>query len=179
MTDEFILDLARLLRKHGPGPWRDLLNTIESSDSRKKLVRQLREVERIATTRSSAGVNNSEPTASGRRSTKKRTPLEVQNEILHQVLEEDQERGAILNAFIESLRKREMFSSKRELRELCGNLNVTVSDKADRSAMITPLLKHLEQIPTESLRTLLQEIRERGADDDFMRMARSIMRKDR
>jgi len=166
---EFLLDLAVLLRRHGPEPFLSLVATITNSEKRDELVRGLTELAEVA--------KKTQATKRLRKS-RKISDSERAHSLIEQVRQSDSQRAQILSELYEALWARELLPSKGEVLDLCFDLHIEVPSSAPRSRLLLTIIRHLTKLPDEEAQAAIQQALKSSGEParKYERLANVIMK---
>lgn len=152
-------DLARLLRKHGPGAFSDLAALLRDPA-------KVDEITTILEASSLAGKRVGLHKADSARSRKKPAPATLL-QMLSELKRTDPEKAALLMSFNDDLLSKRVLPSLRDLRYFASDNQLKRVSADSRDKAIGPLIRELSKRTIEELRAIIGRLRtfESAGDD--------------
>lgn len=151
---DLLLDLAKLLRKHGPETFESLAESISSPETSRQLARLLRHGAKIA---------GSIPTTKRRHAEFKPEPGIPK--ALITLRNTDPERYQTLMNFHNDLIAKAVLPSLRDVKEFAKDSGLPEVRAKSREKAIAPLIGALVKLPSEQLTAKMRSLKQYGAGD--------------
>ncbi len=137
---DLLVDLARLMKKHGPEPFEILANSIRSSDFARELADLLS---------TSASIANA--TTKKRGKPTKREPMTSIGNTLAVLQRTEPQKYELISDFYDALQTKAILPTMRDIKAFALDCGLPEIRGNSRQKSIAPLIKHLILLPTESL----------------------------
>lgn len=141
---DLLVDLAKLLKKHGPERFASLASLVGTPDFNLHLVEALNTIASVGRT-------------SGSAKHARKATVDLRSEFL-ELCTTDPKRGEVLLALYDGLKGKTFLSSLRDLRSFAGDRELLEIKATSRDKAVAPLVRKLAQLPTPVLESYLDEL---------------------
>jgi len=147
LSKEFLVDLSRILRRHGSEPWHQLADALADPKARKKILHLLNELGTVAG-------RKHEP-AIPREPREHRSNSNLATELIEQVRDQDPSKADRLRKFLEDYNARRILSNRRDVTAFLEKLGVTPPQSYTRDKLVRLVIGALADMPIDQLEDIL------------------------
>lgn len=143
-SDEFLADLSRILRRHGPEPWLHLADAVADPRAREKLLHLLNELVTIAGRRKESAIRR-----------ERRSPSGLATELIERLRHQDPPKADRLRKFLEDYNSRRILTNRRDVTAFLETLGITPPQSHTRDRLVQVVITALAGLPMDQLGDLL------------------------
>jgi hypothetical protein len=147
LSNEFLADLSRILRRYGPEPWHQLADAFADPRAREKVLHLLNELITIAD-------RKHEP-AIPRERRELRSNSDLAAELIEQLRVQEPSKADRLRKFLEDYNARRILSNRRDVTTFLETLGVTPPQRHTRDRLVRLVVSALAGLPMHQLEDLL------------------------
>jgi len=153
-SKEFLADLSRILRRHGPEPWLELADAIADPVAREKTLRLLNELAAIAG-------GKHEPATRAKRK-ERRSDYDRAIELIEHLRGREPAKADRLREFLEDYGARRILGTRRDVVAFLETLGVTPPQKQARDKLVRLVVTTLSSLPIQQFDESLAKARSVG-----------------
>lgn len=154
LSKEFLVDLSRILRRHGSEPWHQLADVFADPKARKKILHLLNELGTVAG-------RKHEP-AIPRELREHRSNSDLALELIKQIRDQEPPKADRLCKFLEDYKARRILSNRRDVIAFLEKLGVTPPQRYTRDRLVRLVIGALADLPIDQLEDLLSRAESLG-----------------
>ena len=166
----FLMDLAELLRRHGPNPFLLLANRLNDPGTREEIIRAVTDLANIA-----AQIQQ-RPSRSSRKPSRD-YHAQIRS-LIDSLQSSDPESADVISQLYDKISLQEMLPSRNDVLSFCQELGLDVPSGAPKARMLHTALRHLAKVSMNDLREALQLAHNRTRDQGqgYQRFVDAILR---
>ena len=154
LSKEFLVDLSRILRRHGSEPWHQLADALADPKAREKILHMLNELGTVAG-------RKHEP-AKPKEPREHRPNNEFATELIEQMRDQEPSKADRLRKFLEDYSARRILSNRRDVTAFLEKLGVTPPQRYTRDKLVRLVIGALADMSIDQLEDLLGRAESRG-----------------
>ena len=154
LSKEFLADLSRILRRHGPEPWLQLVDALADPRAREKILHLLNELVTIAG-------RKHEPVIPRERR-ERRSDSDLATELIEKLRDQEPSKADRLRKFLEDYNARRILSNRRDVTAFLETLGVTPPQRHTRDRLVRLVVSALASLPMHKLEDLLSRAESLG-----------------
>jgi len=154
LSKEFLVDLSRILRRHGSEPWHQLTDALADRKAREKVLHLLSELSTVA--------GKKHKPAKPKEPRGHRSNSDLASELIEQIRGQEPSKADRLRKFLEDYDARRILSNRRDATAFLEKLGVTPPQRHTRDKLVRLVIGALAGLSIDQLEDLLGRVESRG-----------------